>query len=128
MSDTWLYDENPAMFRAHPLLFTLLLLSVVGIVAIAIWWVMHKGERLALSEREVLLERGLLSKQRTEVALSSIRSIRITQSLGQRIFDVGHVEMFSAGDVAEIAIKNMPRPGRIRALAAARNLDLLPQR
>ncbi|MDR7156346.1 putative membrane protein YdbT with pleckstrin-like domain [Sphingobium xenophagum] len=128
MSDTWLYDENPAMFRAHPLLFTLLLLSVVGIMAIAIWWVMHKGERLALSDREVLLERGLLSKQRTEVALSSIRSVRITQSLGQRIFDVGHVEMFSAGDVAEIAIKNMPRPGRIRALAAARNLDLLPQR
>ncbi|KFL49091.1 PH domain-containing protein [Sphingobium sp. SA2] len=128
MSDTWLYDENPAMFRAHPLLFTLLLLSVVGILVIAVWWVMHKGERLALSEREVLLERGLLSKQRTEVALGSIRSVRITQSLGQRIFDVGHVEMFSAGDVAEIAIKNMPRPGRIRALAAARNLDLLPQR
>lgn len=128
MSDTWLYDENPAMFRAHPVLFTLLLLSVVGILVIAVWWVMHKGERLALSEREVLLERGLLSKQRTEVALGSIRSVRITQSLGQRIFDVGHVEMFSAGDVAEIAIKNMPRPGRIRALAAARNLDLLPQR
>ena len=128
MSDTWLYDENPAMFRAHPLLFTLLLLSVVGILVIAVWWVMHKGERLALSEREVLLERGLLSKHRTEVALGSIRSVRITQSLGQRIFDVGHVEMFSAGDVAEIAIKNMPRPGRIRALAAARNLDLLPQR
>ena len=128
MSDTWLYDENPAMFRAHPLLFTLLLLSVVGILVIAVWWVMPKGERLALSEREVLLERGLLSKQRTEVALGSIRSVRITQSLGQRIFDVGHVEMFSAGDVAEIAIKNMPRPGRIRALAAARNLDLLPQR
>ena len=127
MSDTWLYDENPAMFRAHPLLFTVLLLSVVGILAIAVWWVMHKGERLALSEREVLLERGLLSKQRTEVALGSIRSVRITQSLGQRLFDVGHVEMFSAGDVAEIAIKNMPRPGRIRALAAARNVDLLPQ-
>ena len=128
MSDTWLYDENPAMFRAHPLLFTLLLLSVVGILVIAVWWVMHKGERLALSEREVLLERGLLSKQRTEVALGSIRSVRITQSLGQRIFDVGPVEMFSAGDVAEIAIKNMPRPDRIRAIAAARDADLLPQR
>lgn len=128
MSEAWLYDEHPAMFRAHPLLFALLLVSVVGIVAIGIWWVLHKGERLALSEREVLLERGLLAKQRTEVALSSIRSVRITQSLGQRLFDVGHVELFSAGDVAEIAVKNMPRPGRIRAIAAARNLDLLPQR
>lgn len=128
MSDTWLYDEHPAMFRAHPFLFLLLLVSVVGILVIGVWWVMHKGERLALSDREVLMERGILSKQRTEIALTSIRSVRITQSMGQRIFDVGHIELFSAGDVAEIAIKNMPRPGRIRALAASRNLDLLPQR
>ncbi|WP_298398878.1 PH domain-containing protein [Sphingobium sp.] len=128
MSETWLYDEHPAMFRAHPLLFTLLLVSIIGIVAIGIWWVMHKGERLALSDRDVLLERGLLSKQRTEIALTSIRSVRITQSLGQRLFGVGHVELFSAGDMAEIAIKNMPRPDRIRAIAAARNVDLLPQR
>ena len=54
--------------------------------------------------------------------------MRITQTLGQRIFGVGHVELFSAGDYAEIAIKNMPRPDRIRAIAAARNVDLLPQR
>ncbi|MEA3388383.1 MAG: PH domain-containing protein, partial [Pseudomonadota bacterium] len=118
----------PAMFRAHPFLFLLLLVSVVGILAIGVWWVMHKGERLALSDREVLLERGLLAKQRTEIALGSIRSVRITQTLGQRLFGVGHVELFSAGDIAEIAIKNMPRPDRIRAIAASRNLDLLPQR
>jgi membrane protein YdbS with pleckstrin-like domain len=128
VSDIWLYDEHPAMFRAHPFLFLLLLASVVGIIAIGIWWVLHKGERLALSEREVLMERGLLAKQRTEIALTSIRSVRITQTLGQRIFGVGHVELFSAGDMAEIAIKNMPRPDRIRAIAAARNVDLLPQR
>lgn len=128
VSGDWLYDENPAMFRAHPLLFTLLLVSIIGWIGIGIWWVAHKGERLALSEREVLMERGLLSKQRTQVALSSIRSVRITQSLAQRIFDVGNVELFSAGDYAEIAVKSMPRPGVIRAIAAARSVDILPPR
>ena len=128
MSDAWLYDEHPAMFRAHPFLFILLLISVVGLLAIGVWWLRAKGERLALSDREVLMERGLLAKQRTEIALSSIRSARITQTFGQRIFDVGNVELFSAGDIAEIAIKSMPRPGRIRNIAASRNLDLLPQR
>ena len=128
MSDAWLYDEHPAMFRAHPFLFILLLISVVGLLAIGVWWLRTRGERLALSDREVLMERGLLAKQRTEIALSSIRSVRITQTFGQRIFDVGNVELFSAGDMAEIAIKSMPRPGRIRNIAASRNLDLLPQR
>lgn len=128
MGTGWLYDEHPAMFRAHPFLFVLLLISVVGILAIGVWWLRQKGQRLALSDREVLLERGLLAKQRTEIALSSIRSVRITQTLGQRIFDVGNIELFSAGDIAEIAIKSMPRPGRIRDIAASRNVDLLPQR
>ncbi|WP_340266893.1 PH domain-containing protein [Sphingobium mellinum] len=128
MTETWLYDEHPAMFRAHPFLFILLLVSVVGMLAIAVWWIRTRGERLALSDREVLMERGILAKQRTEIALSSIRSVRITQTLGQRIFDVGNIELFSAGDMAEIAIKSMPRPGRIRHIAASRNLDLLPQR
>ncbi|WP_449470825.1 PH domain-containing protein [Sphingobium chungangianum] len=128
MSDAWLYDEHPAMFRAHPFLFILLLISVVGLLAIGVWWLRTKGERLALSDREVLMERGLLAKQRTEIALSSIRSVRITQTFGQRIFDVGNVELFSAGDIAEIAVRSMPRPGRIRNIAASRNLDLLPQR
>ena len=41
---------------------------------------------------------------------------------------VGNDELFSAGHMAEIAIKSMPRPDRIRAIAASRNLDLLPQR
>jgi uncharacterized membrane protein YdbT with pleckstrin-like domain len=128
MSEAWLYDEHPAMFRANALLFILLLLSVVGILAIGIWWIRTKGERLALSDREVLLERGILAKQRTEVALSSIRSVRITQTFSQRLFGVGNIELFSAGDVAEIAIRSMPCPDRIRNIAAARNVDLLPQR
>lgn len=126
MDDAWLYDEHPAMFRAHPFLFLLLLVSLIGIIAILVWWLRCKGERLALSERVVLMERGLLGRQRTEVALSSIRSIRITQGFGQRIMGVGHVELFSAGDIAEIAIRSMPRPDRIRAIAAARQLDMLP--
>jgi uncharacterized membrane protein YdbT with pleckstrin-like domain len=126
--DNWVYDANPAMFRAHPVWFSLLLISVVGWPVLLIWWIRHKGARLALSEQEVLLERGLLARQRTQISLSSIRSVRITQSFGQRLFDVGDVELFSAGDIAEIAIRAMPHPGRIRDLAAARSATILPPR
>jgi uncharacterized membrane protein YdbT with pleckstrin-like domain len=128
MSNGWLYDEHPAMFRANPLLFLLLLISVVGVIALLIWWILCKGERLALSDSQVLFEKGLLSKQRTEISLASIRAVRISQSLWQRLFNVGNVELFSAGDVAEIAVRSMPDPGRIRAIAAARSVDLLPQK
>lgn len=119
MDESWIYDEHPAMFRSNPLLFTLLLISVVGIIGIGIWWIVSKGERLAVSEREVLLERGILSKQRTQLNLSSVRTVRISQTLFQRMFGVGNIEIFSAGDYAEIAVRGMPGPDRVRALAAS---------
>lgn len=121
MPETWLYDENPAMFRSSPLLFILLLISVVGIIGLGIWWIKVKGERLAVSDREVLQERGLLAKQRTQLNLASVRTVRISQSIGQRIFGVGDIEIFSAGDYAEIAIRGMPDPTRVRELVSAHN-------
>lgn len=119
-TENWIYDAHPAMFRSNPLLFILLLVSVVGIVGLFIWWLKSISERLAVSDSEILLERGLLSKQRTQLALTSVRTVRVTQSVFQRMFGVGNVEIFSAGDYAEIAIKGMPDPNRIRELAARR--------
>lgn len=121
MTENWLYDAHPAMFRSNPLLFILLLISVVGIVGLGIWWIKCKGERLAVSDSEILMERGLLSKQRTQLALSSVRTFRISQSVFQRMLGVGNIEIFSAGDYAEIAIRGMPDPNRVRALAARRD-------
>ncbi|CAN5397552.1 hypothetical protein BH10PSE12_BH10PSE12_13910 [soil metagenome] len=126
MAEAWLYDENPAMFRSSPLLFVLLLVSVVGILGLGIWWVTIKGERLAVSEREIMLERGLLSKQRTQLNLGSVRSVRISQTMFQRMFNVGDIEIFSAGDMAEIAIRGMPDPNRVRTLAAVHYDDPKP--
>lgn len=40
----------------------------------------------------------------------------------------GLIQQIQSSNYFDIEIKNMPRPGRIRAIAAARNLDLLPQR
>lgn len=121
MTENWLYDAHPAMFRSNPLLVILLLISVVGIVGLGIWWIKCKGERLAVSDSEILMERGLLSKQRTQLALSSVRTVRISQSVFQRMLGVGNIEIFSAGDYAEIAIRGMPDPNRVRALAARRD-------
>ncbi|PZU58586.1 MAG: hypothetical protein DI547_09600 [Sphingobium sp.] len=119
MAEAWLYDRNPAMFRSNPLLFILLLVSVIGILGLGVWWIRIKGERLAVSDKEVLLVRGLLSRQRTQFNLSTIRTVRISQTMFQRMMGVGSIEIFSAGDYAEIAIRGMPDPDRVRALCAA---------
>jgi uncharacterized membrane protein YdbT with pleckstrin-like domain len=48
--------------------------------------------------------------------LSSIRSVRIKQSLFQRLFGTGDISIFTAGDAPELIADGMPDPARVREL------------
>ena len=48
-----------------------------------------------------------------------MRSVRVSQGALQRLFNVGDVEIFTAGDYAEIAIRGLPRPNQIHDIISA---------
>lgn len=134
MSDI-VYNATPPVFRNNPKMFVLSVLALVGAgalsqdvpqlplavfaVGILVWmylYVSSKSRRLIITKDEVRFEKGLLAKDRTELGLKSVRSIRINQTFMQRVLGVATVEFFSAGDVAEISVKGLPDPHRIREL------------
>jgi len=114
------YSENPVMFRNNPIgfLFAVLLIAAFGLgILILLWWfVQCKSTKLTVSDNEILFEKGILSKERTEVNISSIRTIRVKQSFFNRIFGVGTVEIYTAGDSAEFVAKGLPDPNKVREL------------
>jgi uncharacterized membrane protein YdbT with pleckstrin-like domain len=118
--DNVLYDSNPPMFRNSPLGFIISVLLIpafgIGIIILLVWYVSTKAQKLTITTQDLLYEKGLLSKSRSELRLTSIRSVRVNQSLFQRIFGTGDVEIFTAGDEAEITAKGMPDPNEIREL------------
>lgn len=115
-----LYDEHPAMFKNNPLGFiiSLLLIPAFGLgLLILLWWYLQtKSSRLSVGENEILFEKGLLSKERAEISISSVRTIRVKQSFFNRIFGVGTLEIYTAGDSPEIVATGMPEPNRVREL------------
>ena len=114
-----LYAEHPAMFKNNPLGFILsvLLIAVgVGIIILLWWYLQTKASKLTVFENEVMFEKGLLSKERSEVNIGIVRTVRVKQSFFNRIFGVGTVEIFTAGDNPEIVARGMPDPNRIREL------------
>lgn len=118
-----LYDEHPAMFKNHPFGFIISILLIpvgVGILILLWWYLKCKGTRLVVSERELLLEEGLLSKHRWELNISGVRSVSVRQSFFNRIFGVGTIEIFTAGDKPEIRAAGMPDPEEVRRLIKAR--------
>lgn len=113
-----LYSEHPAMFRSHPLGFILSLILVpafgIGLLILLYWYLLNKGTKLTITENEILFERGLLSKERTEVAISSVRTIRVYQSFLNRVFGVGRVSIYTAGDSPEFVAVGIPNPNQVR--------------
>ena len=113
------YQANPAMFKASPFVFIFCLALVpvgIGIIILLAWYLQTKAEKFTITQDEIHYERGLLSKTRFEVGLDTIRTVRVDQSLFNRMFGVGKVSVFTAGDQPEIVVDGLPDPHLIREL------------
>ena len=106
------------MFRAHPFWFILFVLLIaafgLGLLILLYWYIKTRATTLTVTEHELLYEKGILSKERLSVSLRHVRSVQINQSFVNRILGVGTVEIATAGDEPEFAVKDMPDPHEIR--------------
>ncbi|OFE12551.1 hypothetical protein PHACT_04880 [Pseudohongiella acticola] len=116
------YSEHPAMFRNNPLGFILAVILIplaVGIIILMVWYLKCKSTRLDFIGNDLVLERGLLSKNRTELDVSRIRTVNVYQSFFNRIFGVGRISIYTAGDDPEIDVSGLPDPHDLRELIKA---------
>ena len=118
-----LYSEHPVMFKNNPLGFIICLILIpvggLGLLILLTWHLRNKASKLTVNDNEILFEKGLLSKERSEVNLASVRTTKVKQSFFNRIFGVGSIEVFTAGDSPEIVAIGMPDPNKIRELIKA---------
>ncbi len=105
------YKENAAFFRSRPISFVLLGWLIIPLVY---WFLKSKAEKIVVEDGEFLYETGILSKTRTELNLSKIRSVKLKQGLSDRIFGCGDVEIYTAGDSPEVTAKGFPNPNVLR--------------
>jgi len=129
MAGTVVYEAHPAMFRAHPFWFLLFVLLIAafgtGLLTLLYWYIKTRATALTVTEHELVYERGILSKDRLSVSLRHIRSVEVRQSFGNRIFGVGTIEIWTAGDEPEFTVKDLPDPHEIReAISRAQEVKL----
>ena len=111
------YSSNPKMFKSNPLGFIIsIILIPVGIgIIILLWWYLDtKRTKLKVTDTQVMYEKGILSKERSEISIDSIRTVKVKQSFINRIFGVGTIELYTAGDTPEIIASGMPDPNEFR--------------
>ena len=146
-NETLLRTVRPALVRGHPVascLATLLLIGGMVVIILSltgglpewmrwlgavaglggvVWalWIFvlgHRWDRLKITDRRTIDERGIVMRSTSEVLHTHVRNLRITQSIWQRIVGIGDLEIDSAaGDgEADITIRNVPDPDGIKRL------------
>lgn len=118
-----LYSEHPAMFKNDPFSFVLAVILIaafgLGLIILLFWYLQTKASKLTIYENEILFEKGLLSKERSEMSISSVRAVKVKQSFFNRIFGVGKVEIYTTGDLPEIVAAGFSEPNKVRELLKA---------
>jgi len=92
------------------------LLIAWGVLRLLGWWLQTRFDRLEITERDLVWTHGFLNKQYTETNMQSIRTVRVRQSLPQRVMNAGDLWIYTNGDEPELTIRGLPHPGEIRSL------------
>lgn len=113
-----LLNERPKMFRSNPIGFlasiALIPLFGLGLLILFVWWLKAVTEKIVITPNEVLVERGILNRDRTEIAIGGIRTINVYQSLINRMMGVGKLMIYTSGDNPEVTIVGIADPNRVR--------------
>ncbi len=88
--------------------------ALLGAFNLLRWWASTLVDHLEIRNSEIIWTHGLLSKSYTEINMDSVRTVRIQQSLFQRMVGAGDLVIFTTGDVPELSVKGLPRPKEIR--------------
>lgn len=114
------YCKSPAMFRNSPILFLLacvLVPFIIGAVWLLIWWLTCKNTLLTVTDKRVQVKTGLLSKNTNDIWLKDVRNVVVNQTLFQRIFNVGKIDISTSGQSGfEVVVNGMVGPQEVAAM------------
>lgn len=106
------------MFADEPLHFIIAVLLIpvfgIGIVWLIYWYIKLRCTLVTVDDERVMLSRGIFTREKIEIELDSLRSVRVDQTFTDRLFNCGILRIYTAGDKPELEQKGMPDPERLR--------------
>ena len=114
LSSYWLIAEVAAADLPWWMGYLPVIFSIVGILWVAIVYLNWLRLLYVITDEEIYVKYGLISRDVTQVRLDRVQNTTFDQSMLQRIFRFGHVNIYTAGSSTEdITFTNVPRPERL---------------
>lgn len=95
------------------LMLLLLGVFVIGIVIFAIWAVRMRTTEMGVTDHRVILKAGLFRRHTREIAVTTVETVEVHQSVLGRLFGYGRILIKGTGE-AELLFPPMQNPLRFR--------------
>lgn len=104
-----------------PLAWAGWVLVLVGALIVVAGYLRLKSVQYVITDEEVYLKRGMLSRQVKNVRLDRIQNTGFDQTVLQRLLSYGNVRVDTAGHGGtEIVLRSVPNPERVNGLLTER--------
>ena len=82
----------------------------LGLILLAIGHMQRRLIKLTILEDRLRYEAGVLSKSTRTMELTKIQDVRVDQTLGQRMLDIGDLSLETAGETSRIVMRSIDNP------------------
>jgi membrane protein YdbS with pleckstrin-like domain len=107
-------DETQMIGPLSLLMWVCVVTLLVIACVIVQWKLMSQFTTLTVTDDRTIYQKGIISRETSEVQHNDVRNIQLDQSFMQRMLNVGSLGISSAGqDELEIVAKDMSAPGTI---------------
>jgi uncharacterized membrane protein YdbT with pleckstrin-like domain len=103
---------------AAPFLFVAIVMLLAAAVSFVPAWFRRWTTEIAVTDRRVVLKRGLIRRHTVEMNMQKVESVDVDQSLTGRLFNYGNVTIRGTGSTFEI-LRRIDAPLKLRSTITA---------
>ncbi|WP_246146604.1 PH domain-containing protein [Rubripirellula lacrimiformis] len=108
------FDDTKMLGPASILTWACAVTLVVAAGFIGYWMLMSRFTTLTVTDDRTIFQRGIISRETSEVQHDDVRNIQLDQTFIQRLLNVGDIGISSSGqDDLEVVAKQLPHPKRL---------------
>lgn len=109
-------------------MLAIVLLMLVDLVYIIWQLLLWYSTQYTITNRRIISKRGILNSKKTYMPFRSIQDIDLSQSILERIFDIGTVTAYSAYDNNSMVLSNIHNPSEVEdILFNQMNNEIIPE-
>ena len=91
-------------------MWALLAIPALGLIILGIRHMRRRLIKLTILDDRLRYETGVLSKSTRTMELTKIQDVRVDQTLGQRMLDIGNLSLETAGESSRIVMRSIDNP------------------